>query len=49
MRSLNDSITTVTKFDEEKFEEMRERTEAYFARYSEQKEGEWIVVVPETP
>lgn len=46
MKSLNSSIAVLADFDERNFEEMRERTEAYFKSYIEQAEGEWIVVIP---
>lgn len=33
------------QFDEEKFEEMRERTQAYFKEYAEIQEGDWTLII----
>ena len=39
-------MSSLTDFSEEKFQEMRDRTEAYFKEYIETEEGEWKVVIP---
>lgn len=33
-------------FNEEYFQEMRDRTEAYFKKYVEIQEGQWTIVIP---
>lgn len=43
---LKKNMSSISEFDEAKFEEMRERTEAYFKKYVEIEEGDWTIVVP---
>lgn len=40
-------MNAVTDFKEENFQDMRDRTEAYFKKYVEIADGEWTVVIPE--
>jgi hypothetical protein len=45
--TLNKNINAITDFREENFQDMRDRTEAYFKKYIEIADGEWTVVIPE--
>lgn len=45
--NLSKSIYSLTDFKEEGFQEMRDRTEAYFKKYVEIADGEWTIVIPE--
>jgi hypothetical protein len=47
VNKLNQNITFITDFREENFQEMRDRTEAYFKKYVEIADGEWTVVIPQ--
>ena len=44
---LTKNLNSIEEGNEEKFEEMRQRTEAYFKHYIEVKEGDWTIVLPE--
>jgi hypothetical protein len=46
VQALNASMASLTDFSEEKFQELRDRTEAYFAEYVEVEEGGWRIVLP---
>ena len=39
-------MNSIEEENQDKLEEMRERTEAYFKQYTEVKEGEWTIVLP---
>ena len=47
LKELGKNINLVISFDEDKIEEMRERTEAYFKEYTEIQDGEWTIVLSE--
>ena len=46
VKGLTDNLASLTDFSEEKFQEMRDRSEAYFKKYVEIEEGDWKIVVP---
>jgi len=46
VKLLEQGLSNVMQFEEGKFQEMRDRTEAYFKKYVEVKDGEWTIVIP---
>lgn len=47
MKALEGNLGNLTNFSEASFQEMRDRTEAYFRKYVEIQDGDWTVVIPE--
>jgi hypothetical protein len=45
--TLTKNINAVTAFSQQNFQDMRDRTEAYFKQYVEIADGEWTVVIPQ--